>query len=60
MSYFLTWVGLMIFLAITLGSSYIPMGPWNTALNMAISCAASRPVARSSSSEYAVANMWPG
>ena len=39
MSYVLTWVGLMVFLALTLGSSYIPMGPWNTAINMGISCA---------------------
>jgi cytochrome c oxidase subunit IV len=39
MSYILTWVGLMVFLALTLGSSYIPMGPWNTAINMGISCA---------------------
>ena len=39
MTYFLTWIGLMIFLALTFGSSYIPMGPWNTAINMGISCA---------------------
>jgi cytochrome c oxidase subunit 4 len=39
MSYILTWVGLMVFLALTLGSSYIPMGPWNTGINMGISCA---------------------
>ena len=39
MSYILTWVGLMVFLALTLASSYIPMGPWNTAINMGISCA---------------------
>ena len=39
MSYILTWLGLMVFLALTLGSSYIPMGPWNTAINMGISCA---------------------
>jgi cytochrome c oxidase subunit IV len=38
-SYLLTWLGLMVFLALTFGSSYIPMGPWNTAINMAISCA---------------------
>jgi cytochrome c oxidase subunit 4 len=38
-SYVLTWLGLMVFLALTLGSSYIPMGPWNTAINMGISCA---------------------
>jgi len=39
MSYVLTWIGLMVFLAFTLGSSYIPMGPWNTVINMGISCA---------------------
>ena len=39
MSYVLTWIGLMVFLAFTLGSSYIPMGPWNTLINMGISCA---------------------
>lgn len=38
-SYLLTWLGLMVLLALTLGSSYVPMGVWNTALNMAISCA---------------------
>jgi cytochrome c oxidase subunit 4 len=39
MTYLLTWIGLMVFLALTLGSSYIPMGPWNTVINMGISCA---------------------
>ncbi len=39
LAYVLTWLGLMVLLALTLGSSYIPMGPWNTAANMAISCA---------------------
>ena len=39
MSYVLTWLGLMLCLALTLGSSYIPMGPWNAAINMGISCA---------------------
>lgn len=39
MSYILTWIGLMVFLALTLGSSYIPMGPWNTVINIGISCA---------------------
>ena len=39
MSYILTWLGLMVFLALTLGSSYFPMGPWNTAVNTGISCA---------------------
>lgn len=31
-----TWVALMALLALTLASAYIPMGPWNTAANMAI------------------------
>jgi cytochrome c oxidase subunit 4 len=35
----LTWLGLMLLLALTLGSSYVPLGPWNTAINMAVSCA---------------------
>lgn len=39
MRYWLTWVGLMLLLAATLATSYIPLGPWNTAINMAISCA---------------------
>ncbi len=39
MTYILTWVALMIFLALTCASSYFPMGEWNTAVNMAISCA---------------------
>lgn len=39
MSYFRTWLALMGLLAATVASSYIPMGPWNTAINMAISCA---------------------
>lgn len=39
MSYFLTWLALMILLGLTLASSYLPMGEWNTAANMAISCA---------------------
>jgi cytochrome c oxidase subunit 4 len=38
-SYVLTWVGLMIFLALTFASSYLPMGPWNTVANTGISCA---------------------
>jgi cytochrome c oxidase subunit 4 len=38
MSYFVTWLALMICLAATLASSYIPMGPWNTVINMGISC----------------------
>ena len=39
MTYFLTWLALMVLLALTAASSYIPMGPWNTVANMAISCA---------------------
>jgi cytochrome c oxidase subunit 4 len=39
MSYFLTWIGLMILLALTAASSYLPMGAWNTAINMGISAA---------------------
>jgi cytochrome c oxidase subunit 4 len=38
-SYFLTWLALMALLALTTASSYIPMGAWNTAANMGISCA---------------------
>jgi cytochrome c oxidase subunit 4 len=37
MTCFITWVALMAFLALTFGSSYLPMGEWNTAINMAIS-----------------------
>jgi len=37
--YFLTWIGLMLLLALTLASSYVPLGAWNTAINIAISCA---------------------
>ena len=39
MSYVLTWLGLMLCLALTVGSSYVPMGAWNSVTNMAISCA---------------------
>ena len=39
MSYVLTWLGLMLLLGLTLASSYVPMGIWNTVANMAISCA---------------------
>jgi cytochrome c oxidase subunit 4 len=39
MTYVLTWLGLMIFLALTCASSYFPMGEWNTVINMGISCA---------------------
>jgi len=36
MSYALTWVALMVLLAATAASSYVPMGAWNTVLNMGI------------------------
>jgi len=39
MTYFFTWAGLMICLAATLASSYVPMGAWNSVTNMAISVA---------------------
>ena len=39
MTYVFTWIALMLFLALTCASSYFPMGEWNTAANMAISCA---------------------
>ena len=35
----LTWLRLMLLLALTFGSSYVPLGPWNTAINTAVSCA---------------------
>jgi len=38
-SYFLTWLALMVLLALTTASSYIPMGIFNTVANMGISCA---------------------
>jgi cytochrome c oxidase subunit 4 len=37
--YVLTWVALMVLLALTCASSYIPMGPWNSVVNIGISCA---------------------
>lgn len=39
MTYFLTWLALMVLLALTTASAYLPMGVWNTVANMAISCA---------------------
>ena len=39
MTYLFTWIGLMIFLALTCASAYVPMGEWNTVVNMGISCA---------------------
>jgi cytochrome c oxidase subunit 4 len=38
-SYVLTWIALMLLLAATLGSSFVPLGPWNTVINLGISCA---------------------
>jgi cytochrome c oxidase subunit 4 len=38
-SLILTWLGLMVLLALTCASAYVPMGAWNTAVNMGISCA---------------------
>jgi cytochrome c oxidase subunit 4 len=35
----LTWVALLALLALTAWSSYVPMGEWNSAANLAISCA---------------------
>lgn len=37
-AYVLAWVGLMVCLGLTFGSSYIALGPWNTIINTAISC----------------------
>jgi cytochrome c oxidase subunit 4 len=39
MTYVLTWLGLMILLALTCASSYFPMGSWNSVVNLGISCA---------------------
>lgn len=39
MTYILTWIALMIFLALTCASAYVPMGEWNAVVNMGISCA---------------------
>ena len=39
MTYVLTWLVLMILLALTCASSYVEMGAWNTVANTAISCA---------------------
>ena len=32
----LTWIALLVLLAITCGSSFIPMGPMNTVVNLAV------------------------
>jgi cytochrome c oxidase subunit 4 len=37
--FFLTWLGLLGFLALTVASSCVPMGAWNSVANLAISCA---------------------
>jgi cytochrome c oxidase subunit 4 len=37
-SYFVTWLALVGCLATTVASSYFPMGAWNSAANVAISC----------------------
>jgi cytochrome c oxidase subunit 4 len=39
MTYVLTWLALMAFLALTLGSAYLPMDAWNSVANLGISCA---------------------
>ena len=39
MSYFLAWLALMALLAATAASSFVELGPWNTAINFAIACA---------------------
>jgi cytochrome c oxidase subunit 4 len=37
--FFLTWAALLVLLALTLGSAYVSMGPWNSIVNMAIAAA---------------------
>jgi cytochrome c oxidase subunit 4 len=39
MSHFLVWAALMVLLATTAASAFVPMGGWNSALNLAIACA---------------------
>ena len=34
-----TWLALLACLAVTAASSFVPMGEWNSAVNLAISCA---------------------
>ena len=34
-----TWIALLVLLALTCGSSFIAMGPWNLAVNLAIAAA---------------------
>ena len=39
MKLFATWIALLVCLALTAASSYVPMGAWNNVANFAISCA---------------------
>jgi cytochrome c oxidase subunit 4 len=34
-----TWIALLVLLALTCGSAFIAMGPWNLAVNLAIAVA---------------------
>jgi cytochrome c oxidase subunit 4 len=38
-TYVRTWIALLVLLAATCASSFVPMGPWNLALNLAIAAA---------------------
>jgi len=38
-TYVLVWVALIVLLLLTLGSAYIPLGRFNTAINLAIAAA---------------------
>jgi cytochrome c oxidase subunit 4 len=37
-SYLMVWIALLALLALTLGSSYVPLHGFNSALNLAIAC----------------------
>jgi cytochrome c oxidase subunit 4 len=37
--YAATWIALLVLLAITCGTSYIPLGPFNFVINMAVALA---------------------
>jgi len=39
LTYVLTWIALLVLLALTLGSAFIPLGPWNGVVNLAIAAA---------------------
>ena len=39
MTYFVTWLALLVLLAASAASAFAPLGGFNTALNMAIACA---------------------